>query len=308
MILNVSGRCDIPAYFSDWFFNRLEEGFVDVRNPYNEHQISRIYLNKEQIDAIIFCTKNPLPMLERIDEIPFPFMFHVTLTPYHNDIEPNLPEKKEIINAIKKLSEKIGKKRIVVRYDPILINSRYTLDYHVHAFEKLCESLEDYVDTYVISFLDDYQNTRKNKRILNHQTMTQTLAHQFATCIYPTIQKYHISVQTCAESSYDLSDCGIIDKPCFSKDVIEKITGHPYADESHKGVRKQCSCIETVDIGDYNCCMNGCRYCYANYDEKKILERMMQHNPTSSVLIGTLSLEDKIIERKSKKVKQISLF
>lgn len=308
MILNVSGRCDIPAYFSEWFFNRLQAGFVDVRNPYNKHQISRIYLTKEHIHAIVFCTKNPIPMLKRIQEIPFPFMFHITLTPYHNDIETNLPDKKQIIHAIKKLSEKIGKNRVVVRYDPIFINSKYSLEYHEQAFAKMCKILDGYVDTYVFSFLDDYKNTRNHRCILNHQEMTQTLAIQFAKKIQPIIRKYNINVQTCAESDYDLSAYDIFDKPCFSKEVIENITGESYQEISEKGVRKNCSCIETVDIGDYNCCPNGCKYCYANYDEKRIKERMMQHSPTSSVLIGTIEKDDKIVERKSKTTKQLTLF
>ena len=103
MILFVSGRCDIPAFYSEWFFNRLHEGYVDVRNPYNEHQISRIILDGNFIDCILFCTKDPSPMLERLDEISFPFLFHVTLTGYHQDIEPGIPDKRKIINHLKEL-------------------------------------------------------------------------------------------------------------------------------------------------------------------------------------------------------------
>ena len=111
MILFVSGRCDIPAFFSEWFFRRIEEGFVDVRNPYNEHQISRILLNEEYIDCVLFCTKDPRPMLDRLEDIPFSFLFHVTLTGYHSDIEPGVRNKKDILEAVKILSKKIGKDR-----------------------------------------------------------------------------------------------------------------------------------------------------------------------------------------------------
>ena len=119
MILFVSGRCDIPAFYTPWFFHRLKEGYVNVRNPYDPHQISRIFLDEKNIDAILFCTKNPLPMLSRLDEIPFPFLFHITLTAYHKDIERHVPDKTKIIEGIKKLSEKIGKDKVIVRYDPV---------------------------------------------------------------------------------------------------------------------------------------------------------------------------------------------
>ena len=134
MILFVSGRCDIPAFYSEWFFNRLNEAFVDVRNPYNEHQISRIILDGTYIDCILFCTKNPIPMLDRLDEIRFPYLFHVTLTGYHRDIEPGIPDKRAIVQAVKKLSEKIGRERVIIRYDPILITPRYQPTYHEKAF------------------------------------------------------------------------------------------------------------------------------------------------------------------------------
>ena len=110
MILNVSGRTDIVAFYSNWFMNRLKEGYVLVRNPYYKTLVSKIYF--KDVDAIVFCTKNPIPILDKLDDIKIPFIFHVTLTPYKKDIEPNVPPKGLIINAIKKLSEKIGKDKL----------------------------------------------------------------------------------------------------------------------------------------------------------------------------------------------------
>ena len=154
MILFVSGRCDIPAFYSTWFFNRLQEGFVDVRNPFNPHQISRIYLNEQNIDGILFCTKNPIPMMNRLEEVPFLYQFQITLTPYHEDIEEHVASKKEIVNAVREMSLRLGKDRVIVRYDPILLTPKYTVEYHRRAFEKLCSQLEGYVDTIIISFVD----------------------------------------------------------------------------------------------------------------------------------------------------------
>ena len=127
MILLASGRCDIPAFYSEWFYRRLKEGYVDVRNPYDPHSISRIYLNERNVDGIAFCTKDPIPMLSRLHEISFPYMFHITITPYHSDMEPYVADKQKIICAVRELSDRIGKERIFVRYDPILLNARYTV-------------------------------------------------------------------------------------------------------------------------------------------------------------------------------------
>lgn len=126
MILNVSGRTDIVAFYSNWFMNRLKEGYVLVRNPYYKTLVSKIYF--KDVDAIVFCTKNPIPILDKLDDINIPFIFHVTLTPYKKDIEPNVPPKGLIINSIKKLSQKIGKDKLWIRYDPVFINDYYTVD------------------------------------------------------------------------------------------------------------------------------------------------------------------------------------
>jgi hypothetical protein len=129
MILNISGRTDIVAFYSKWFMNRYKEGFVDVKNPFYPTNISRIYF--KDVDAILFCTKNPIPIIKHLKEIDKPILFHITLTPYKQDIEPNVPNKKEIIEAIKKISSIIGIDRISVRYDPVFLNNKYNIDYHI---------------------------------------------------------------------------------------------------------------------------------------------------------------------------------
>ena len=140
MILNVSGRTDIIAFYEKWFMNRLNAGFVDVRNPFNPNLVSRI--NFSDVDLILFCTKNPIPILNDLGKIKIPFIFHVTITPYKNDIEPNVILKTEIINAVKKISTIIGKDNIYIRYDPIFLSDKYNIDYHIKAFNKLCTLLK----------------------------------------------------------------------------------------------------------------------------------------------------------------------
>ena len=142
MILNVSGRTDIVAFYTNWFLKRYEEGFVDVRNPFNPKLVSRIYF--EDVDLIMFCTKNPIPILNKLNKIDKPILFHVTLTPYKKDIEPNVPPKGIIIEAIKKLSSIVGIDNLVVRYDPVFISDKYSVNYHVKHFDRLCSLLNGF--------------------------------------------------------------------------------------------------------------------------------------------------------------------
>lgn len=306
MILFVSGRCDIPAFYSTWFFNRLQEGFVDVRNPFNPHQISRIYLNERNIDCILFCTKNPIPMMNRLDEIIFPYQFQITLTPYHQDIEEHVVSKKEIINAVKNLSLRLGKERVIVRYDPILLTPKYTVEYHKRAFEKLCSQVEGYVNTIIISFVDMYKNTADNQKRMQLQKMSEQDMLEIGRTLGAVAERYTVHVQTCAED-VDLSSFHIHKGLCMDRRALEKLVQHPLDHIQGKGVRSTCGCMPSVDIDDYNCCPHGCRYCYANYNEKQIAERMQLHDPKSSVLLGHLNEKDRITIREDKHIRQISL-
>lgn len=306
MILFVSGRCDIPAFYSEWFINRLKAGFVDVRNPYDSHQISRIPLTKGNVDALLFCTKNPQPMLKRLHEIQLPYLFHITLTSYHNDLEPHVPDKQSIIRSIQTLSQQIGKERVIVRYDPILLNSRYTIDYHQKAFASLLKQLAPYINTVIFSFIDLYKNTQRHQKELDLQPLTDSQMRQLAQVLSDIARPYGIMLQTCGES-IDLSDYGIKNGACISKQLMEALLKRPYDPPIGKAVRA-CNCLPTVDIGDYNACPHFCRYCYANYEEQTVKERCITHDPEASVLLGQITPEDHITVRKEKQNRQLPLF
>ena len=295
MILNISGRTDIVAFYSDWLINRLKEGFVDVRNPFNPKMVSRIMF--DDVDLLFFCTKNPIPILDKIKNINKKMYFHITLTSYNKDIEPNLPDKKDIIEAIKKLSKMIGKENIVIRYDPILLNDKYNLDYHVKAFDKLCGLLAGYTDKILISFIDDYKNVRKNYKILKYREFTENDYKTIGTSFSESARKHNIVVHTCAEER-DLTEYGFIKDECMSKELAFKLTGKIYKKwNARKNV--PCKCIEMADIGVYNSCKHFCKYCYANFDEKQVNDNYNKHNPKSSLLIGELEEDDIIKIRKN---------
>ena len=171
MILNVSGRTDIVVFYCDWFMRRYKEGYVDVRNPFYPNQISRIYFSN--VDMIVFCTKNPRPIIPYLKEIKKPILFHITLTPYHKDIEPNVKDKKKVIEDIKEIADILGKEYVYLRYDPILINEKYTIDYHIKAFRKLAEQLEGKIEHIIISIIDEYKNVKKHQQELKLKAPTE---------------------------------------------------------------------------------------------------------------------------------------
>ena len=294
MILNVSGRTDIVAFYSEWFMNRYHEGFIDVRNHFNPSLVSRIFF--DDVDLILFCTKNPIPILNHLKEIKKPILFHVTLTPYKQDIEPNIPSKKVIIKAIKKLSEIVGIDNLYIRYDPIFISDQYTLEYHIKAFDKLCSLLNGYVKKIIISFLDDYKNVRQNKSILNYRSFTENDYKEIGINFSNSAKKYDMTVQTCFEDK-NLVEYGFIKGECLSHELAFKLTGKTYSSwKARKG--NKCNCVQMVDIGVYNSCNHLCKYCYANFDEKKVKSIIKNHDPNSSLLIGHLTKDDTIKTRK----------
>ncbi len=294
MILNISGRTDIVAFYSEWLINRLNAGFIDVRNPFNKKMVSRIML--EDVDLLFFCTKNPLPIIDKISSIKQKVYFHITLTPYKKDIEPNLPDKKEIVEGIKKLSKTIGKENIVIRYDPIFLNDKYTVDYHIKAFNRVCSLLDGYISKILISFIDDYKNVRNNYKVLKYRDFSEDDYKRIGESFSRIAKEHNIVVHTCAEER-NLEEYGFIKDECMSKELAFKLTGKIYKKwKARKNV--PCQCIEMADIGVYNSCKHFCKYCYANYNEKQVLENYKNHNPNSSLLIGELESDDIIKVRK----------
>ena len=293
MILNVSGRTDIVAFYTPWFMNRYKEGYLDVRNPFNSKLVSRI--NFSNVDLILFCTKNPLPIIDRIKEIDKPIIFHVTLTPYKKDIEPYVIDKRLVIEGIKRLSGILGSDNVVVRYDPIFLSDSYTLMYHIRAFDKMCKLLKGYVKKVVVSFLDDYKNVRYNMRYLRLRAFTEEDYKQIGLNFSRSALENGMSVQTCFEER-NLVDYGFTRGECLSLSLAEKITGKKPKKWKARG-KKGCNCAEMVDVGVYNTCKHFCKYCYANYDEKMVNDNTLRDDVNSSLLIGRIDIDDVIKPR-----------
>ena len=262
-----------------------------MRNPFYQKMVSRIYF--KDVDLIMFCTKNPIPIISHLKDIKHKIIFHVTLTPYHKDIEPNIPPKGKIIEAIKQISDIVGKDNLYVRYDPIFISDKYSINYHVKSFDNMCRLLSGYVKQIIVSFMDEYKNTTKNKSALKYRKMTdkdyETIGKEFSKIA----KKNGMTIQTCFEEK-TLTEYGFINRQCLTKELAYELTGKKFK----LWQARKCKCVEMADIGTYNSCNHLCKYCYANFDESKICENYHNHNPNSSLLIGELNKDDEIKIRK----------
>ncbi len=299
MILSVSRRTDIPSFYSEWFFQRIKEGFLYVRNPMNPRQVSRIAITPEVVDCIVFWTKNPEPMLERLEELNgYHYYFQFTLTGYGRDIERNIPHKKEhMIPVFQQLSEKIGAEKVVWRYDPILLSDRYTVEYHCKAFEQIAQAFKGYTKRCVISFVDSYTKNQKNMAAIHMQEMTKHDIETIAKTFSEIAHRNGMQIVSCAEKM-DLSEFGILHSSCIDQNLVEKIVGYPILVKKDKNQRGACGCVESIDVGTYNTCRNGCLYCYANYSYDSVLKNCRSYDVNAPILCGQICEEDRISERK----------
>ncbi len=299
MILSVSRRTDIPAFYSDWFFNRIKEGFLYVRNPMNIHAVSKITLSPDIIDCIVFWTKNPQPMLERLSEIDnYNYYFQFTINPYDDKLERLVPKKTQIFDTFKRLSDIIGPERIVWRYDPILVSDTIDTDYHTKYFEAIAKHLKGYTNRCVVSFIDKYKKTEMNLRDTTVRELSEPEIFKISQAISRIGNEYGMEMQSCAEK-IDLSAYGIVHGKCIDDVLIENIIHRNLSIRKDKNQRAECGCIESVDIGEYNTCKHNCLYCYANFKNETVLQKSVKHNPNSPLLTGELSDKDVVRERKS---------
>ncbi|MDR2138172.1 MAG: DUF1848 domain-containing protein [Tannerella sp.] len=264
MILSISRRTDIPAFHAEWFFERVKAGFADVHNPVNVHQIRRVPIDPDQVECMVFWTKNPAPMLPHLDKIkPFAFYFQFTLTPYGRNLEVRLPDKERLIETFRKLSGQIGPERVIWRYDPILMSDETGEERHLSHFDDLAGKLASHTKRCVISFIDFYRKTEKNLRGTTVRALSDPEMLSLASKMAPIARRHGMELQTCAETC-DLTAWGIPHGKCIDDGLIEAISGVPLHTRKDRSQRPACRCVESVDIGTYDTCLHRCLYCYAN--------------------------------------------
>ncbi len=285
-------RTDIPAFYSEWFINRIKAGYVLVRNPYRPERITRFELDPEVVDCIAFCTKNPAPMLPRMDAIKdFGQYWFVTITPYGREIEPNVPDKEKVMEDFIRLSQIAGIDSVGWRYDPIFIYGRYTLEYHISAFEQMAKKLSGYTKVCVISFIDLYEKVKRNFPQVRSVSPYQRA--EIGKAFAEIGRRYGITVKACAEGE-DLAKYGVDCSGCMTKETFEKAIGYRLHIPKKKSPRAECSCVLGTDIGAYDTCGHLCRYCYANSDRRNVMRNLSAHDPLSPLLVGQLGAGEKV--------------
>ncbi len=295
MILNTGGRTDTVQYYTDWLLRRFEEGYVLTRNPLFPSKVQRYELSPDKVDCVVFCSKNYRPILPRLHEITdsFPTYFHYTITAYGKDIEPGVPSIKESMETLIDLSRLVGKQRIAWRYDPVLLTKEYTIERHLETFEEMAGVLAPYIDRCIFSFVEMYKKLETNMPELI--PLSQEDMNTLAKGLGSIAQKYGIHIQTCGTNG-DYTPYGIHSSGCMTLDILGNANGIVFKNLKHKGLRQGCHCIESRDIGAYDTCLNGCKYCYANKNPKKAFENYKYHDPSSPLLLGHVKLEDTIIQ------------
>ena len=284
MILSVSRRTDIPAFYSNWFFEQLNQGFVLVPNPINPSKIARIKLeplkienietnlfgdNKVEmqgnIEGIVFWTKNPKPMLTQMEKLKdYKYYFLYTLNAYPEHIESKLPSLQERINSFKELSKHCP---VIWRYDPILLTKGIDVAWHIERFANLCKELNGYTKHCKISFvIQSYKGCSNDVYAPNEQ-----LKHEILSKFSQIAKENGIQVEACAESG-DWSKHGIVPSKCIDGEIFEELLTEKFKEDgivvkrkNNKidGQRKHCNCMPAIDVGRYDTCKHGCNYCYA---------------------------------------------
>lgn len=304
MIINTGQRTDIPAFYSKWFINRIREGYVLVRNPYYPSLVTKFLLNPDVVDVIGFCTKNPRPMFKYLDELkPFGQFWYISITGFDKDIEPNVPSIDQVIEDFKFLSDKVCKNAIALRYTPIIINEKYTLQRHIDTFEYITSKLEGYTSLAVFGFVDIYDKLKRNHpEIIDcDDSLKIIIAKEFLKIA----NKHHMELRLCSKEKW-LSSYGIDVNGCMRLEDYERAIGFSLTPTKKMEARRgYCTCYLSNDIGSYNSCLHLCSYCYANGNSNLVLSNFKKHDEDSPFLIGNISPDDKIRLAKQESWKEI---
>ncbi len=293
MIISASRRTDIPAFYTPWFMNRIKERFLLTRNPFNANQIRRVPLNPHDVHAIVFWTRNPSKLmrhLHELDALTYNYYFQYTITGYPKSIEGAVPNPSTAIETFIKLSDAIGKDKVVWRYDPILISNLVDIDEHKRLFLKIASLLAGKTNRVVISFADFYKKTQRNLNSVDgliYSDITKNMESLLDLSKYMAdiATENGMEIQSCAEH-VDTTSVGIPHGKCIDDGLIKDVFGLSLSGKKDKGQREECGCIKSVDIGIYNTCLHQCSYCYATFNKKSVINSKKKHDATSPFLIG----------------------
>lgn len=291
MIVSASRRTDIPAFHSEWFINRLRAGYAMVRNPVSRNVVHRVDLSRSNVDCIVFLTKNPMPMENRLGEVSrmgHMYLFQVTLTPYGRDIEPNVPFKADVNDCCVRIADRIGRDRMAWRYDPVAYRPGMSLEYHRRKFTMLCGEASKWTDRCIFSFLDPYGKLGSDFPL---RLPSRAEGMEFVRMAARVADDHGIVLSHCCGDAFGIE--GVSGRACLDRETFRSLN-IPY-ELSDNPLRDGCRCVRSIDIGDYDTCLHDCTYCYANRAHRG--SRMARvYNPHSEMLYGTVSEDDVVVD------------
>lgn len=294
-LISASRRTDIPAFFGPWLINRLRAGFCLVQNPFRVDLIRRVALNREAVDGLILWTRNPEPFFERLPELErtgIPFYFQMTLTAMPALLEPGLPPAPRLLAALERLSQLVGPRRLVWRFDPILVTSLTPPDEIAARFDGLAARLAGRVERVVVSLAQLYAKARRNMgKIPDIQAVDlqapeqQSVAEDLLGRLAAMARRRGFRMLICA-AGRDYNFLGISPGKCVDESILNDYYGLDLSFGKDQGQRPACGCAESVDIGAYDSCGHGCLYCYATRSQGAARARLARHDPAGPLLIG----------------------
>lgn len=295
MIVNTGGRTDTVQYYSEWLLRRFAEGYVLSRNPLFPNKVSRIELSPDKVDCVVFCSKSYAPILPRLHEITSRFRtyFYYTITAYGKDIEPGVPSIAESMETLVALSRMVGRMRVAWRFDPVLLAADYPAARILEIFAQMAPALAPYIDRCIFSFVEVYKKLEVNMPELIPLSLEDM--DMLARGLGEIAGENGILIQTCGTNG-DYSRYGIHPSGCMTLEILGRANGVAFRNRKHRGMRHGCHCIESRDIGAYDSCLNGCKYCYANQTPQKARDNSRLHDPDSPLLLGHLHPDDTVIQ------------
>lgn len=304
MIISASRRTDLPAFFSEWLMDRLRKGFCLVQNPFNRKTVSRISLLSNDVDVIVFWSKNPLPLIKHfkeIDSLGHRYYFQYTLNAYPLFLEPKVPPLQERINTFIEISKRLGANRIIWRYDPIIISNITSFDFHMREFGHLAKQLSGSTKRVVISLVDYYRKTNrrlselsKHGVILNKNPESTEQLQYLLKDMASVANAYDLEIVSCAEEC-DYSNLGICPGRCIDGDLINSLWPMGGKWKKDPGQRDACGCVVSRDIGMPDTCQHNCVYCYATVSENAAQNNWKKHDPKSAMLVGSAMADDNLV-------------
>ncbi len=294
MIVSASRRTDIPAFFSDWLLLRLREGRALVPQPRRPDRLTRVDLRPAAVDCLVFWTKNPAPMLEKLrilDGMGHRYYFSFTVTPYGPDLEPHLPPKAEVADTFRRLADRLGPRRVDWRYDPIVFDARHTVQWHLDQFGRLCRRLEGATERCLVNVVKTYRHLKG--RVPEAEAAA---VRELAGGLAAIAAEVRLPLFTCT-GQWDLTAEGFGQAACIDRAKIEALLGRPVPGRKDPGQPRLCRCLESVDLGMYDTCAHGCLYCYATSGGKAVRRRLEAHDAASPLLSGRPTGMESVTDR-----------